>query len=140
MNRLQIGYLMGLIVGEGSFTGDRKDPVLAIKLAEDDPQPLLDCQRFLGGKVYGPYRHAEKDGDKKSFIVWRLTGKPLVAALPMLGKHLPPSRKRNQFDVWLVKYGLSRYVKDQLQLVWHVEHLKKCKETRGVTEQLRLIQ
>jgi hypothetical protein len=29
-----------LVTGKGSFTGDRKQPVLAIKLHEDDVAPL----------------------------------------------------------------------------------------------------
>jgi hypothetical protein len=58
-----IGYVMGLIVGEGSFTADSQ-------------QPYLD-------------------------------------AILLIDKYLPPSRKREQFEAWLVKHGLFSWVKNR---------------------------
>lgn len=48
------GFICGLVTGEGSFTGGRKQPVLAIKLHEDDPAPLLFAQESLEGRFTGP--------------------------------------------------------------------------------------
>lgn len=50
MTEFEIGYLMGLVVGEGSFTGDRSQYCLSIKLHESDLQPLLTAQRLLGAR------------------------------------------------------------------------------------------
>ena len=57
ISEFDAGYICGLVTGEGSFTGDRRQPVLAIKLHEDDPAPLLFVREKLGGKIYGPYCH-----------------------------------------------------------------------------------
>jgi LAGLIDADG DNA endonuclease family protein len=47
------GFICGLVAGEGSFTGDYKQPVLCIKLHQDDLQPLRFIQEKLGGRIYG---------------------------------------------------------------------------------------
>ena len=89
-------------VGEGSFTGDRKQPVLAIKLHEDDLAPLQLVQEKLGGKIYGPYCH-----DGRRYYLWRLMGRSLQASLPLFSARLPESRKRHQFTEWIERYGLT---------------------------------
>lgn len=96
------GFICGLVIGEGSFTGDLKQPVLAIKLHEDDPAPLLFVQEKLGGRIYGPYCH-----DGRRYYFWRLMGKSLQASLPLFAERLPASRKRHQFTEWIEKYGLA---------------------------------
>ena len=42
------GFICGLVAGEGSFTGDYKQPVLCIKLHQEDPQPLRFIQEKAG--------------------------------------------------------------------------------------------
>ena len=101
------GFICGLVTGEGSFTGDRKQPVLAIKLHEDDPEPLLFIQEKLGGKIYGPYCH-----DGRRYYFWRLMGKSLWASLPLFADRLPASRKRHQFTGWIEKHGVGRDIGD----------------------------
>jgi hypothetical protein len=101
MTDFEIGYIMGLIVGEGSFTGDRKKGWLSIKLHMNDPAPLLEAQRVLGGRIYGPYHN-----NGRHFLHYRLYGRELVEALPLFKKYLPESHKRDQFYAWLEKYYL----------------------------------
>jgi len=60
LEELDAGFICGFVTGEGSFTGDRKQAVLAIKLHEDDPEPLQFIQQRLGGKIYGPYCHQRR--------------------------------------------------------------------------------
>lgn len=100
-NDFDLGYVMGLIVGEGSFSGDGRRPVLAVKLHERDPAPLLFLLRSLGGKLYGPYHH-----DGRRFYVYFLRGPDLRHAIPLFQHHLPQSWKRHQFLEWGVRYGL----------------------------------
>jgi hypothetical protein len=102
MDAFDIGFTMGLIVGEGSFTGDRRAPVLSVKLHQRDPEPLQILQRSLGGKVYGPYHH-----DGRHFFLYHLRGAPLRSAVPLLLAYLPESHKRRQFLLWIAKYGLT---------------------------------
>jgi hypothetical protein len=46
ISHFDLGYAMGLVVGEGSFTGDRASPALSVKMHKLDPEPL----RFLVGR------------------------------------------------------------------------------------------
>lgn len=96
------GFICGLVTGEGSFTGDRKQPVLAIKLHEDDRAALLFVQEKLGGKIYGPYCH-----DGRRYYFWRLMRKSLQASLPLFAERFSASRKRHQFTKWIERYGLA---------------------------------
>ncbi|HEX8650425.1 MAG TPA: LAGLIDADG family homing endonuclease [Pyrinomonadaceae bacterium] len=99
MTDFEIGYIMGLIVGEGSFTGDCKKGWLSIKLHMNDPAPLLEVQRLLGGRIYGPYHN-----NGRHFLHYKLYGRELVEAFPLFKEYLPQSRKRDQFYAWLEKY------------------------------------
>ena len=96
----EIAYCMGLIVGEGSFTGDKHAPALQVRLHESDPQPLLDLKSVFGGTIYGPYVH-----DGRHSLFWKLTGWQLAEALPYMDRWLPPSRKRRQFDEWRERWN-----------------------------------
>jgi hypothetical protein len=105
MSDFEIGYLMGLFVGEGCFTSYRnhgKDyPVCLMRLHVRDPQPLMALQRLLGGKVYGPYR----DGTRITRL-WMLRGTALRPVLYFFFQHLPESYKREPFLTWLHKHEL----------------------------------
>ena len=100
MDDFAVGYAMGLIVGEGSFTGDRQQPSLEVKLHRRDLEPLEHLQRTLGGRIYGPYARGGRD-----HYAYMLRGRELRAALPLLRQHLPPSWKRLQFDEWHRRYS-----------------------------------
>lgn len=95
-----LGYAMGLIVGEGSFTGDRQQPSLEIRTHRRDLEPLENVRRILGGRIFGPYAHGGR-----SQYVYMLRGRELREALGLLHEHLPASWKRIQFDAWRAKYS-----------------------------------
>lgn len=95
-----LGYAMGLIVGEGSFTGDRQQPSLEIRMHRRDLEPLESVRRVLGGRIFGPYAHGGR-----SQYVYMLRGRELKEALPIIQQHLPASWKRIQFDAWRTKYS-----------------------------------
>jgi hypothetical protein len=99
MDLFALGYAMGLIVGEGSFTGDRQQPSLEVKLHRRDREPLENLQRLFGGRIFGPY---SRQG--RTSYSYMLRGRELKAALPLLHQHLPSSWKRVQFETWLAKY------------------------------------
>ncbi len=90
---------MGLVVGEGSFTADRQQPYLQVKLHARDPFPLRFLSDRLGGRVYGPYHH-----QGRNYFTWLLRGPELRAALPLFREHLPESWKREQFERWLDRH------------------------------------
>ncbi len=99
MDAFETGYAMGLIVGEGSFTADRQQPYLQVKLHARDPFPLRFLADALGGRVYGPYRH-----QNRHYFSWLLRGPDLRNAIPLLRDKLPESWKREQFENWLNKH------------------------------------
>ena len=107
ISRFDLGYAMGLIVGEGSFTGDRVSPVLSVKLHELDPQPLRFLRRTLGGRICGPYEHA-----RRHYRQYFLRGPDLRERIPLFLYHLPPSRKRLQFAEWAIRYRLLDALND----------------------------
>lgn len=102
MTEFEIGYLMGLVVGEGSFTGDRKQYCLSIKLHESDLQPLLAVKRLLGGRIQGPYNH-----DSRRFWIYRIGSRQVRAHLRLFYERLPESRKRDQFLAWAEKWKID---------------------------------
>jgi hypothetical protein len=99
VDAFDIGYVMGLVVGEGTFTGDRRQPVLQVKMNARDPFPLRRLSDLLGGRVYGPYNH-----DGRNYFLFMLRGTPLREAVPLFRRYLPESWKREQFERWLERY------------------------------------
>jgi hypothetical protein len=108
----EIAYCMGLIVGEGCFSGGPEAPVLVVGLHASDPQPLLDLRSVFGGILYGPYTYGIRHVRK-----WVLRGWELEEALPYFDKWLPPSRKREQYEVWKQKW--RAYFEHQRRLKPH---------------------
>lgn len=95
----RIGYAMGLIVGEGSFTGDRQAPALAMKLHARDPFPLVDLRALLGGRIYGPYCH-----QGRHCWLYMLRGGELESNIPVFDRYLPSSYRREQYERWRAQY------------------------------------
>jgi len=91
---------MGLVVSGGSFTADRRQPYLQVKLHARDPFPLRHLEDHLGGRVYGPYRHRTRH-----YYTWLLRGSALRAAIPMFRTYLPESWKREQFERWMDEHS-----------------------------------
>jgi hypothetical protein len=91
---------MGLIVGQGSFTGDRSQPSLEVKLHRRDLPPLEHLQGLLGGRIFGPYAR-----EGRNLYAYMLRGGALKDALPIIEEHLPQSWKRVQFEAWRDKYA-----------------------------------
>jgi hypothetical protein len=100
VDQFGLGYAMGLIVGEGSFTGDRQQPSLELRMHRRDVEPLEHLQRCLGGRIFGPYAHGGRN-----LYVYMLRGRDLREALPIIHEYLPRSWKRVQFDAWRTKYA-----------------------------------
>ena len=85
------GIVAGLLVTQGSFGGDGKQPQIILKL-HTRHEPLLRwlVERFPRTKLYGPYHHGERE-----FFQWMARGRALVEdVLPVLEQagveHLDP--------------------------------------------------
>ena len=82
-----IGYLLGLLVGEGHFGGDGRQPHVTLRMHTDHEALFLWIQEtFPGGKLYGPYHHGGR-----SYYQWMARGAYLrETLLPLLEEHLSP--------------------------------------------------
>lgn len=104
-NQFKLGYVIGFIVGEASFSGDKKKPRLAVK-QKDNLKPLKACVEMFGGRINGPYTYTYQDGVDRTYHIWSLDGPELVSALPVLEKNMPDCEKRMRLFEWKKKYNL----------------------------------
>lgn len=101
-----VGFFLGLLVGEGHFGGDGRQPQITLRMHTDHEQLFrwLETQ-FPGGRLYGPYTHGGR-----SYYQWMARGAYLKETLvPLLDRHLSAdldvkSYTRYQEMKW--KYGL----------------------------------
>ncbi|MFV1986351.1 MAG: hypothetical protein ACC682_03680 [Gemmatimonadota bacterium] len=81
----EVGILVGVLVGEGHFGGDGKQPHVTLRMHTDHETLFLWIQdRFPGGKLYGPYHHGGR-----SYFQWMARGAYLRETLvPILDDYL----------------------------------------------------
>ena len=81
------GVVVGLLVGEGSFGGDGKQPQVTLRMhVRHEALFRWLVARFPGTKLYGPYHHGGR-----SYFQWMARGRTLVAdLLPLLERELHP--------------------------------------------------
>lgn len=79
------GLLVGVLIGEGSFGGDGKQPQVTLRM-HTRHEALFHwlVRRFPRTKLYGPYRHGERE-----YYQWMARGRALVEdVLPILEAEL----------------------------------------------------
>lgn len=83
------GVLIGLLIGEGSFGGDGKQPQVAVRMhVRHETLFRWLMERFPNTRLYGPYHHGGR-----SYYQWMARGRPLVAdVLPVLEQELADGR------------------------------------------------
>lgn len=79
------GLLIGLLVGEGSFGGDGKQPQVTLRMhTRHEALFRWLMERFPRTRLYGPYHHSGR-----SYYQWMARGKALVEdVLPILEREL----------------------------------------------------
>ena len=99
------GIIVGLLIGEGSFGGDGKQPQVTLRMHvrhETLLRWLVD--RLPGSRLYGPYHHANRH-----YFQWMSRGDALVAELlPILERNLTPeldAHAHERLTGMLDKYG-----------------------------------
>lgn len=75
------GVVVGLLVGEGSFGGDGKQPQVTLRMhVRHEAMFLWLTERFPDSRLYGPYHHGGR-----SYFQWMARGTMLVRdLLPLL--------------------------------------------------------
>ena len=99
MTDFDLGFLIGMTMAEGSFTGDRTQPAFQIKHRDDNPEPIKRIHRIVGGVIYGPYSHGER-----TYHLLLVRGPALWNLAAVFDQYLPSSRRRDQFQIWWEKY------------------------------------
>jgi len=81
------GLFVGLLIGEGSFGGDGKQPQVTLRMhTRHEAIFRWLIERFPATKLYGPYHHGGR-----SYYQWMARGRPLVRdVLPVLEATLGP--------------------------------------------------
>ena len=82
------GFLLGLLIGEGSFGGDGKQPQVTLRMhTRHEALFRWLIERFPRSRLYGPYNHGGR-----SYYQWMARGRTLVEdLLPLLEEHIDPS-------------------------------------------------
>ncbi len=93
--QFELGFLVGLLVGEGHFGGDGRQPHVTLRMHVRHEAIFRWLERtFPGGRVYGPYHHGERD-----YLQWMARGAFLRDELaPVLDRFLSPDLDRHSFD------------------------------------------
>ena len=98
------GLLVGLLVGEGHFGGDGRQPQITLRMHTDHEALfhwLMD--KFPGGRLYGPYDHSGR-----RYFQWMARGPFLRDVIvPILAERLRPEhseRVYGRFQDMLARY------------------------------------
>lgn len=88
------GFLVGVLVGEGHFGGDGRQPQITLRMHTDHEALFRWIEaHFPGGKLYGPYHHGGR-----SYFQWMARGSFLrTELLPLLERHLVPELDRKTY-------------------------------------------
>jgi hypothetical protein len=98
------GLLVGVLVGEGSFGGDGKQPQITVRM-HTRHEALFQwlIAAFPRTKLYGPYHHGDR-----SYYQWMARGRALVEdVLPVLEEALGPEidgHAAARFDAMVTTY------------------------------------
>jgi hypothetical protein len=81
------GVFVGLLIGEGSFGGDGKQPQVTLRMhTRHEAIFTWLLERFPRTKLYGPYHHGGR-----SYYQWMARGRALVEdVLPVIEESLHP--------------------------------------------------
>jgi len=90
----ELGFLVGLLVGEGHFGGDGRQPQVTLRMHVRHEAIFRWLERtFPGGRLYGPYHH-----DGRDYFQWMARGPFLRDELaPLLDRLLEPSLDLHSF-------------------------------------------
>lgn len=81
-----LGLLLGVLVGEGSFGGDGRQPSITVRMHTRHETLLRRLTGIVtGARLYGPYRHSGRE-----YFQWIVRGRALRRLVPVLDRHITP--------------------------------------------------
>lgn len=105
-SKFELGLFLGILIGEGHFGGDGRQPQITLRM-HTDHESLFDwlTQTFPGGKLYGPYDHGGR-----RYFQWMARGQFLRdVVVPILDQYLSPAIDEKA-------YGRYRQMKEDYRL------------------------
>jgi hypothetical protein len=89
------GLLVGLLIGEGTFGGDGRQPHVTLRMhVRHEALFRWVDTTFAGGKLYGPYDHGGR-----RYFQWMARGRYLRdELLPLLERTLSPELDGHSYD------------------------------------------
>lgn len=105
-DEFSVGFLIGLLVGEGHFGGDGRQPQITLRMHVRHERLFRWLEEvFPNGRLYGPYRHGGR-----AYYQWMARGEFLKHALvPLIAAHLPrlDDHAASRFREMCERYGLA---------------------------------
>jgi hypothetical protein len=106
MTDFEEGFLLGVLVGEGHFGGDGRQPQVTLRMHVRHEQLFNWLAATVpGSKLYGPYHHGGRD-----YYQWMVRGKALrEELLPLLTRHLAEvdAHVRGRIQTMIDRYALE---------------------------------
>jgi hypothetical protein len=103
---LSVGFLLGLLVGEGHFGGDGRQPQVTLRMHVRHEETFDWLRRtYPGSALYGPYHHGGR-----SYYQWSARGRYLreyIAPLVQSHRSLLDAYTIARFDTMCERYGIS---------------------------------
>jgi hypothetical protein len=111
LSDLDAGYLLGLLVGEGHFGGDGRQPQVTLRMHTRHEGVFRWLERAVPGSVlYGPYHHGGR-----SYFQWMARGRALrevVVPLVVRNRRLLDAHTLERFDAMCSSYRIDVPVTD----------------------------
>ncbi len=104
---LATGFLLGLLVGEGHFGGDGRQPQVTLRMHVRHEETFEWLRRtYPGSRLYGPYHHGGR-----SYFQWSARGRYLRDQIvPLVERHraLLDEYTAARFDTMCERYRIDR--------------------------------
>lgn len=106
LDPLQEGFLLGVLVGEGHFGGDGRQPQVTLRMHTRHERLFRWLEaKIPGSRLYGPYHHGGRH-----YYQWMVRGEPLRRRLlPIVLRHfdLLDDYVRGRIEEMIERYGIA---------------------------------
>ena len=105
MNDFEEGFLLGILVGEGHFGGDGRQPQVTLRMHVRHEELFHWLAATVpGSKLYGPYHHGGRD-----YYQWMVRGKALRRSCCRSYRHLDEvdAHVRGRIQTMIDRYKLE---------------------------------